>query len=70
MSVKNKEAGKMKLSSIDVGQEIWTYEDYRELPNDRKIYQVIKTFFIFIDLVSKTALAEHLGTKEGGLIFL
>ena len=31
----------MKLSSIDVGQEIWTYEDYRELPNDRKIYQVI-----------------------------
>jgi len=33
--------GKMKLSSINVGQEIWTYEDYRELPNDQKIYQVI-----------------------------
>lgn len=31
----------MKLSSIDVGQEIWTYQDYRELPNDQKIYQVV-----------------------------
>ena len=31
----------MGVSSIDVGQEVWTYEDYRELPNDRKIYQVI-----------------------------
>jgi len=31
----------MKLSSINVGQEVWTYEDYRELPNDQKIYQVI-----------------------------
>ena len=31
----------MKGSTIDVNQEIWTYEDYRELPNDQKIYQVI-----------------------------
>jgi len=31
----------MKGSTIDVNQEIWTYEDYRELPDDQKIYQVI-----------------------------
>jgi len=31
----------MKFSSVNVGQEVWTYEDYRELPNDQKIYQVI-----------------------------
>ena len=31
----------MKVSHIDVNQEIWTYEDYRELPDDQKIYQVI-----------------------------
>lgn len=31
----------MKASTIDINQEIWTYEDYRELPNDGKIYQVI-----------------------------
>jgi len=31
----------MKTSAIDINQEIWTYEDYRELPNDGKIYQVV-----------------------------
>ena len=31
----------VKVSTIDVNQEIWTYEDYRELPDDQKIYQVI-----------------------------
>jgi len=31
----------MEIPLIDVNQEIWTYEDYRELPDDRKTYQVI-----------------------------
>jgi len=31
----------MKVPLIDVSQNIWTYEDYRELPNDGKTYQVI-----------------------------
>ena len=31
----------MGVFSVNMGQEIWTYEDYRELPNDQKIYQVI-----------------------------
>jgi len=31
----------MKVPVMDINREIWTYEDYRELPDDGKIYQVI-----------------------------
>ena len=31
----------MKVPLMDLNQNIWTYEDYRELPNDGKTYQVI-----------------------------
>lgn len=31
----------MGVSSVKVGREIWTYQDYRELPNDQKSYQLI-----------------------------
>jgi len=31
----------METPLIDVNQNVWTYEDYRELPNDGKTYQII-----------------------------
>ena len=31
----------MEIPLIDLDQEIWTYEDYRQLPSDGKTYQVI-----------------------------
>jgi len=31
----------MEVPLVDLNQNIWTYEDYRELPNDGKTYQVI-----------------------------
>lgn len=31
----------MEVPLVDVNQNIWTYEDYRGLPNDRKTYQIM-----------------------------
>ena len=31
----------MEAPLIDLNQNIWTYQDYRGLPNDGKTYQII-----------------------------